>query len=62
MESASPWMLRIVLDRKKKESKELTNNDIAKHINTEWAGDLSQWNENQTMFDQSVALRMATVH
>jgi len=40
MDSASPWMLRIVLDRKKKESKELTNNDIAEHINNEWKGDL----------------------
>lgn len=40
MESASPWMLRIVLDRKKKESKELTNADIANHINAEWKGDL----------------------
>jgi len=40
METASPWMLRIVLDRKKKESKELTNNDIAEHINNEWRGDL----------------------
>ncbi len=40
METASPWMLRIVLDRKKKESKELTNNDIAEIINNEWKGDL----------------------
>lgn len=40
MDSASPWMLRIVLDRKKKESKDLSNNDIAEHINTEWKGDL----------------------
>jgi len=40
MENASPWMLRIVLDRQKKESKDLTNNDIAELINTEWKGDL----------------------
>jgi hypothetical protein len=29
----SPWMLRIVLDRKKKEDKNLTNNEIAERIN-----------------------------
>lgn len=40
MENASPWMLRIVLDRKKKESKDLSNNDIAERINQEWKGDL----------------------
>jgi DNA-directed RNA polymerase II subunit RPB1 len=40
MENASPWMLRFVLDRKKKENKDLTNNEIAERINMDWAGDL----------------------
>lgn len=40
MENASPWMLRFVLDRKKKENKDLTNNEIAERINHDWAGDL----------------------
>jgi len=40
MDNASPWMLRIVLDRKKKEDKGLTNNEIAEKINADFAGDL----------------------
>jgi len=40
MDSASPWMLRFVLDRKKKENKDLSNAEIAERINQDWNGDL----------------------
>jgi len=40
IEKASPWMLRIVLDRKRKEDKGLSNQEIADKINSEFAGDL----------------------
>ena len=40
MDSASPWMLRFVLDRKKKENKDLSNAEIAERINHDWNGDL----------------------
>ena len=40
MENASPWMLRFVLDRKKKENKDLSNAEIAERINMDWNGDL----------------------
>ena len=40
MENASPWMLRFVLDRKKKENKDLSNAEIAEKINMDWNGDL----------------------
>jgi DNA-directed RNA polymerase II subunit RPB1 len=40
MENASPWMLRIVLDRKKKDDKNLKNQEIADKINADYAGDL----------------------
>ena len=40
MENASPWMLRFVLDRKKKENKDLSNAEIAEKINQDWNGDL----------------------
>src|SRR6185437_3920808 len=40
MENASPWMLRFVLDRKKKENKDLVNAEIAERINSDWNGDL----------------------
>ena len=36
----SPWMLRLVLDRKNKEDKGLTNSEIAEMINNEFSGDL----------------------
>ena len=40
MDAASPWMLRFVLDRKKKENKDLSNAEIAERINSDWNGDL----------------------
>jgi len=40
MDSASPWMLRFLLDRRRKEDKELTNHEISERINVDWAGDL----------------------
>jgi DNA-directed RNA polymerase II subunit RPB1 len=39
-DQASPWMLRFVLDRRKKEDKDLTNNEIAERMNKDWSGDL----------------------
>ncbi len=36
----SPWMLRLVLDRKKKEDKGLTNSEIARKIQHDFGGDL----------------------
>jgi DNA-directed RNA polymerase II subunit RPB1 len=40
MDNASPWLLRIVLDRKKKEDKGLSNAEIADRINADFSGDL----------------------
>ena len=48
MENASPWMLRFVLDRKKKENKDLSNAEIAEKINQDWNGDLKCFPAHQT--------------
>jgi DNA-directed RNA polymerase II subunit RPB1 len=40
VENMSPWVLRIVLDRFKKEDKGLSNADIAERINLDFGGDL----------------------
>ena len=48
MENASPWMLRFVLDRKKKENKDLSNAEIAEKINMDWNGDLKCFPSTQT--------------
>ena len=48
MDSASPWMLRFVLDRKKKENKDLSNAEIAERINQDWNGDLKCFPALQT--------------
>ena len=48
MDSASPWMLRFVLDRKKKENKDLSNAEIAERINQDWNGDLKCFPAFQT--------------
>jgi hypothetical protein len=39
-DNCSPWMLRLVLDRKKKEDKGLTNAEIARQIQHDFGGDL----------------------
>ena len=38
MENASPWMLRVVLDFKKKEDKGVRNREIAATINKDFEG------------------------
>ena len=45
-ENASPWMLRFILDRRKKEDKDLTNNEIATKMNIDWLGDLKAIHSN----------------
>mmetsp|Transcript_20397 Transcript_20397/g.36277 ORF Transcript_20397/g.36277 Transcript_20397/m.36277 type:complete len:1619 (-) Transcript_20397:363-5219(-) len=40
IEDTSPWMLRMVLDRRKKEGKDLENSHIAKKIEQKFAGEV----------------------
>ncbi len=40
LERASPWMLRIELDRNKKEDKSIQNHYVADKINEIWKDDL----------------------
>ena len=40
IDSASPWMLRLVLDRNKKEDKDISNAAIADKIQDLWKGDV----------------------
>ena len=40
MEDASPWMLRVVLDKMKKNTKHLVTSDIGQRINDDFSGDM----------------------
>lgn len=55
---ASPWMLRLVLDRNKKEDKNIKNSQVADKINAMWNGEIKCLFSNDNAEELVLQIRM----